>query len=196
MTDNDSSGVSEAETRRSGGASTSGELEDVEDSRAFQVRRRRRTRPVDPRSSPLPGEFHPRKTLSGHIWHAPSRRSTAFCLVLFIFAFAAPRVELEPERAASFPFPDRIRRRPSTRARPAVPSTPGSPRRRRRSSGSCTTRCGPPRRGAALCPARRTRRRRSCGGLLRSAPPPRRAARTWWWRPSGSSASSPRRRRR
>ena len=136
------------------------------------------------------------KTLSGRIWHAPSRRSTAFCLVLFIFAFAAPRVELEPERAASFPFPDRIRRRPSTRARPAVPSTPGSPRRRRRSSGSCTTRCGPLRRGAALCPARRTRRRRSCGGLLRSAPPPRRAARTWWWRPSGSSASSPRRRRR
>lgn len=52
MTDNDSSGVSESEARRSDGASTSGEFEDVEDSRAYQVRRRRRTRPVDPRSSP------------------------------------------------------------------------------------------------------------------------------------------------
>lgn len=198
MTDNDSSGVSEAETRRSGGASTSGELEDVEDSRAFQVRRRRRTRPVDPRSSPLPGEFRREKRspaiFGTRLLAGPPRSSRPFSFR--IFAFAAPRVELEPERAASFPFPDRIRRRPSTRARPAVPSTPGSPRRRRRSSGSCTTRCGPPRRGAALCPARRTRRRRSCGGLLRSAPPPRRAARTWWWRPSGSSASSPRRRRR
>lgn len=90
MTDNDSSGVSEAETRRSGGASTSGELEDVEDSRAFQVRRRRRTRPVDPRSSPLPGEFHPRKTLSGHIWHAPSRRSTAF-VSSFLFSHSPRR---------------------------------------------------------------------------------------------------------
>ena len=88
MTDNDSSGVSEAETRRSGGASTSGELEDVEDSRAYQVRRRRRTRPVDPRmSSPRPcratsiREYA--KTLSGHIWHAPSRRSTAFVSSFF-----------------------------------------------------------------------------------------------------------------
>jgi len=99
MTDNDSSGVSEAETRRSGGASTSGELEDVEDSRAYQVRRRRRTRPIDPRSSPLPGDFHPRTTRkrSPAIFGTrKSRRSTAFVSSFLFFYFRIRRAARGP----------------------------------------------------------------------------------------------------
>jgi len=87
MTDNDSSGVSEAETRRSGGASTSGELEDVEDSRSVSGATSPPNATGRPEAGPRPcratsiREYA--KTLSGHIWHAPSRRSTAFVSSFF-----------------------------------------------------------------------------------------------------------------